>query len=133
MDGLKVIVKAVAINDREIFGEADYASEREHVAGRMRRVMRARCRKSCRFPRQRESRDEFGTTVTMTGTEFLERFAGPIATDIAAVTAASVTLVLDGELLKLGIDVSQTTVAKYMAKARRPSEPRLKNVSPQSC
>lgn len=41
MDGLKVIVKAVAINDREIFGEADYASEREHVAGRMRRVARA--------------------------------------------------------------------------------------------
>jgi hypothetical protein len=25
-----------------------------------------------------------------------------------------------GELLKLGIDVSQTTVAKYMAKGRRP-------------
>jgi len=39
VDGLKAIVKAVAINDREIekkiFGEADYASEREHVAGRM--------------------------------------------------------------------------------------------------
>src|SRR6516165_5980785 len=27
---------------------------------------------------------------------------------------------IHGELLKLGIDVSQTTVAKYMAKARRP-------------
>ena len=40
---------------------------------------------------------------------------------------------IHGELLKLGIDVSQTTVAKYMAKARRPSEPRLENVSPQSC
>jgi len=27
---------------------------------------------------------------------------------------------IHGELLKLGIDVSQTTVAKYVAKARRP-------------
>jgi hypothetical protein len=27
---------------------------------------------------------------------------------------------IHGELLKLGIDVSQTTVAKYMAKARQP-------------
>jgi hypothetical protein len=27
---------------------------------------------------------------------------------------------IHGELLKLGIDFSQTTVAKYMAKARRP-------------
>jgi hypothetical protein len=27
---------------------------------------------------------------------------------------------IPGELLKLGVDVSQTTVAKYMAKARRP-------------
>jgi hypothetical protein len=27
---------------------------------------------------------------------------------------------VDGELLKLGMDVGQTTVAKYMAKRRRP-------------
>jgi hypothetical protein len=28
---------------------------------------------------------------------------------------------IHGELLKLGIDIGQTTVAKYMAKGRRPS------------
>jgi hypothetical protein len=33
---------------------------------------------------------------------------------------------IHGELLKLGIDVGQTTVAKYMAKKRRPPSQRWK-------
>ena len=37
------------------------------------------------------------------------------------------------ELLKLGIDVGQTSVAKYMAPRRRPSIARLENVPPKSC
>jgi hypothetical protein len=40
---------------------------------------------------------------------------------------------IHGELLKLRIDVSQTTVAKYMAKRQAATEPRLENVSAQSC
>ena len=40
---------------------------------------------------------------------------------------------IHGELLKLGIDVGQTTVAKYMAKrGRPPSIPRLEDVPAQS-
>jgi len=38
---------------------------------------------------------------------------------------------IHGELLKLGIEVGQTTVAKYMAKGRR--SPSLEDVPPQSC
>jgi hypothetical protein len=40
---------------------------------------------------------------------------------------------IHGELLKLGIDVGQTTVIKYMTKHRRPPSPRLENVPAQSC
>ena len=38
-----------------------------------------------------------------------------------------------GELLKLGIDVGQTTVAKYMVRGEAPPVPRMENVSPQLC
>src|SRR4051794_21203967 len=40
---------------------------------------------------------------------------------------------IHGELLKLGIDVGQTSVAKYMARRRRPPLAGLENVSSQSC
>jgi hypothetical protein len=39
---------------------------------------------------------------------------------------------IHGELLKLGMDVSQTTVAKYMAKRRRPPSQGWKDLCPQS-
>ena len=39
---------------------------------------------------------------------------------------------IHGELLKLGIDVGQTTVAKYMARRRRPPVPGLEDVPAQS-
>jgi hypothetical protein len=39
---------------------------------------------------------------------------------------------IHGELLKLGIDVGQTTVAKYMARGRRPPSPRMEDVSSKS-
>jgi hypothetical protein len=35
---------------------------------------------------------------------------------------------IHGELLKLGMDVGQTTVAKYMAKRRRPPSRHLRHV-----
>src|ERR1700730_13159643 len=38
---------------------------------------------------------------------------------------------IHGELLKLGIDVGQTSVAKYMVRRRGP--PRLEHLHPQSC
>ena len=40
---------------------------------------------------------------------------------------------IHGELLKIGIDVGQTTVAKYMARMRGPPSPGLENVLTQSC
>src|SRR5271155_5369467 len=40
---------------------------------------------------------------------------------------------IHGELLKLGIDIGQTSVAKYMAKAKRSAIPRLEDVPSQSC
>jgi hypothetical protein len=39
---------------------------------------------------------------------------------------------IHGELFKLGIDVDQTSVAKYMAKHRRPPIPRLEDIPSQS-
>jgi hypothetical protein len=47
----------------------------------------------------------------------------PVDFDIPALTAANFlwgALRLHGELLKLGIEVSQATVAKYMVKRRKP-------------
>jgi hypothetical protein len=41
--------------------------------------------------------------------------------------------VIHGELLKLGIDVGQTTVAKYMVRRRQLRSPRLENLFVQSC
>ena len=38
---------------------------------------------------------------------------------------------IHGELLKLGIDIGQTSVAKYMAKRRGPPSPGLENISQQ--
>jgi hypothetical protein len=38
---------------------------------------------------------------------------------------------IHGELLKLGIEIGQTSVAKYMAKG--PAVPRLEDIPPQSC
>ena len=40
---------------------------------------------------------------------------------------------IHGELLKLGIDVGQTTVAKYMARRRQPTVAELEDLSAQSC
>jgi hypothetical protein len=40
---------------------------------------------------------------------------------------------IHGELLKLGIDVEQTTVAKYMARRRQPPSAGLEDLSAQSC
>jgi len=40
---------------------------------------------------------------------------------------------IHGELLKLGIDIGQTTVAKYMARRRRPPSQGWKTFSAQSC
>jgi len=40
---------------------------------------------------------------------------------------------IHGELLKLGIDIGQTSVAKYMARRKRPAIPRLEDVPSQSC
>jgi hypothetical protein len=40
---------------------------------------------------------------------------------------------IHGELLKLGIDVGQTTVAKYMARRRQPPSQGLEDLSAQSC
>ena len=40
---------------------------------------------------------------------------------------------IHGELLRLGIEIGQTTVAKYMAKDRRPPSQGLENVHSQSC
>jgi hypothetical protein len=40
---------------------------------------------------------------------------------------------IHGELLKLGIDVGQTTVAKYMAKRRQPPSQGLEDLPSQSC
>jgi len=40
---------------------------------------------------------------------------------------------IHGELLKLGIDVGQTTVAKYMARGEATSVPRMEDVSSQPC
>jgi hypothetical protein len=40
---------------------------------------------------------------------------------------------IHGELLKLGIEIGQTSVAKYMAKRRRPPSQGLENISRQSC
>jgi hypothetical protein len=35
---------------------------------------------------------------------------------------------IHGELLKLGIDIGQTSVAKYMVRRREPAIPRLEDV-----
>src|SRR6476646_9699398 len=40
---------------------------------------------------------------------------------------------IHGELLKLGIDVGQTSVAKYMARHRRPPSQGWRNVPPEPC
>src|SRR6478736_6718288 len=40
---------------------------------------------------------------------------------------------IHGELLKLGIDIGQTSVAKYMAPRKTPSIARLENLPPKSC
>src|SRR6266511_2887159 len=40
---------------------------------------------------------------------------------------------IHGELLKLGIDVGQTTVAKYMARSRQPPSQGVEDLSAQSC
>src|ERR1700722_9831879 len=40
---------------------------------------------------------------------------------------------IHGELLKLAIDIGQTSVAKYIAQAKRPAIPRLEDVPSQSC
>jgi hypothetical protein len=39
---------------------------------------------------------------------------------------------IHGELLKLGMDVDQTTVAKYMARRQRPPSPGLEDLCSQS-
>jgi hypothetical protein len=38
---------------------------------------------------------------------------------------------IHGELLKLGVDIGQTSVAKYMVRRRDPAVPGLEDVSPQ--
>ena len=40
---------------------------------------------------------------------------------------------IHGELLKLGIEIGQTSVAKYMAMYRKPPSQGCENVPPQSC
>jgi len=40
---------------------------------------------------------------------------------------------IHGELLKLGIDIGQTSIAKYMARRRRPPVSGVEDLSPQSC
>jgi transposase InsO family protein len=40
---------------------------------------------------------------------------------------------IHGELRKLGIEIGQTSVAKYMARRRGPAVPRLEDLSPQPC
>src|SRR5882757_2298450 len=40
---------------------------------------------------------------------------------------------IHGELLKLDIAIGQTSVAKYVAKAKRSAVPRVEDVPPQSC
>ena len=40
---------------------------------------------------------------------------------------------IHGELLKLGVDVGLTSVAKYIVRNRRPPSARLENLSSQSC
>jgi hypothetical protein len=40
---------------------------------------------------------------------------------------------IHGELLKLGIEIGQTSVANYMARHRKPPIARVEDVPPQSC
>jgi hypothetical protein len=39
---------------------------------------------------------------------------------------------IHGELLKLGVDIGQTSVAKYMGQATKSAVPRLEDIPPQS-
>jgi hypothetical protein len=63
------------------------------------------------------------------GQELADRSGGA---GLPPFTGSTVNPNADGELLKLGIEIGQTSVAKYMAR-RRPAIPGLEDVPPQSC
>ena len=115
---LQTTALAVRCRQQEVFALVDGA---RHRSPRCRWVRGAGCGDGGR--RRDRSCDIFGVSEASQGERVLLFTCNPLtrlSANSSSFTAKCLIALVMGALLKLGIDIGQTTVAKYVARGRRP-------------